>query len=524
MYSSLSWFLARGVFRTLTSYPDPGEGDGLVGDLATDAGTPNDDATEWTFTLRSGIRFGPALGGERIPDVTGTEITCDDIKYGIERIFLPSVEAGYPFYYDVLVGAEAFSHGRASDIAGIECIDDKTIAFHLREPTTDWPSRLAMPASTPVRRAYASRYDRGVTSSYPSHVLFSGPYFVARHEDGGLRLERSPDWDPASDAVRGAYVDGVDWRFGFGIGDGIAKVTSGEYDLAADLPPTGKLLERIVTDPSTLARLIHEPEGCIRYLFVNTKVRPFDDALVRRAVNVAIDRANLKRIFGGPATGPIASSVIPPGIDGYLSPARFAPFATYASAGDIDRGRRLMARAGYPDGYDRPITAVGSPNPPFDAIFDSVVGDLRRLGFSHVVTLQPTSGDEYSKYYSRLSSRTAVGTSTGWCKDYPGPYSILGSVLSADAIDPSSSRNYSFLDDDRLERAIGAAEAEVDPAAATALWEKANRVATESAAWVPWSWDETAIVYGTRVRDAHYLPFVTQIDWVNARVRRANGS
>ncbi|MCA1702821.1 MAG: ABC transporter substrate-binding protein, partial [Actinobacteria bacterium] len=138
MYSSLSWFLARGIYRTLTTYADPADGGALVGDLATDAGTSNDDATEWTFHLRSGVKFGPTLGGRSVSGVTGSEIVCDDIKYAFERLFMPSVEAGYPFYFDSLVGAKDFS-ARGGDLPGVACLDEKTIAFHLSEPAADWP-------------------------------------------------------------------------------------------------------------------------------------------------------------------------------------------------------------------------------------------------------------------------------------------------------------------------------------------------------------------------------------------------
>jgi ABC-type transport system substrate-binding protein len=101
---------------------------------------------------------------------------------------------------------------------------------------------------------------------------------------------------------------------------------------------------------------------------------------------------------------------------------------------------------------------------------------------------------------------------------------MIAPVLTASAIVPGASRNYSFLTDPELEKAVAAATAETDPAAATTLWEKANRIATESGAWIPWSWDETAIVLGPRVRDARYLPFLTQIDWVNAHLGQAESA
>ncbi|MEO8322812.1 MAG: ABC transporter substrate-binding protein, partial [Actinomycetota bacterium] len=181
MYYTLSWTLARGVFRTLVTYPavaDFEEQNVLVPDLATDVGTPNEDSSEWTFTLRDGIKFGPALGNEAVPGVTGEPITSADIKYALERVFIPSVGGGYPFYYDIMEGTQDFIDGKADEITGIETPDDKTIIFHLTEPAGDWPFRMAMPAAAPVPADYAAGFDAEKDSDYDSHVVASGPYYV----------------------------------------------------------------------------------------------------------------------------------------------------------------------------------------------------------------------------------------------------------------------------------------------------------------------------------------------------------
>lgn len=523
MYSTVSWFLARGVYRTLTTYPN-GSG-GLVGDLATDTGHRNDDATEWTYSLRTGIKFGPAQGGRVVRGVTGREITCDDLRYGIERIFMASVGAGYPFYYDMIEGADDFASGATQDLAGVECPSDDSIVFHLTEPAPDWPFRLTMPATSPVPRSYAERYDEGPRSTYDSHVVFTGPYAVTAHDPGrSMHLERNPQWDPATDPARSAHVGQVDWTMALPNDPGIADVVRDRYDLSLDFSARGPLLEKIVTNPRLLPRFVNAPTGCTRYIFLNTRIEPFDDPLVRRAVNVAIDRANLKRIYGGPVTGPVAMSVVPPGMPGYLPPSRYSPFDTPALAGDIKRAKRMMARAGYQHGYDRPIRIVGAADPPLSRIFESVVGDLRRLGFSHLVTLQPPASEEHDKYYARPESETSVGTSAGWCKDYPQPYSFLVPVLATNPGTVANHTNYAQLDDPELQAALDRASQEVDPAAALPLWQEADRIATESGAWIPWSWDESSILLGSRVRDAHFLPFLGQIDWVNASLKQTRRS
>jgi peptide/nickel transport system substrate-binding protein len=519
MYSPVSWFLARGVFRTLTTYPadlSGGEPADLVGDLATDTGTPNEDATEWMFTLRDGIRYGPALNGSEPVGVTGAEIVCDDIKYAFERQFMASVEAGYSFYYDILEGSSAFERGESEEIDGVECIGDKSIVFRLTEPAADWPHRVSLPATAPVPRSLASGYDDDATSDYGMHSVSSGPYYLTGWvPQNSISLKRNPYWDPKTDSVRSALVDEVVWKQGYANDEGVERVMRDEFDLALDVSPHGALLERVVTDPNVGPRLVNESLGCTRYLFLNTTVEPFNDPLVRQAVNLAIDKVNLKRIYGGPVTGPVAASVIPPGIEGYLPPEDYAPFATFDDAGNMQRARKLLAQAGYPDGYDGPIKVVGPKGEPISRVYESVVRDLRRLGFSGMELLQPNYANEYSRFYERPSSNTAIGTSAGWCKDYMRAYSMVNPVLSGDEITALGNRNFAELDDPRLNAAIDSAQRELDPIRAEELWQNVNRIATESGAWVPWSWDESAILYSSRLVGPRFLSAISQIDWVN---------
>ncbi len=81
-------FASRVFARTLTAYApdtDPARQAGLVGDLATDTGTPSKDLRTWTFTLRDGIKW-----------QDGSPVTCADVAYGISRTFATDVVLGRP--------------------------------------------------------------------------------------------------------------------------------------------------------------------------------------------------------------------------------------------------------------------------------------------------------------------------------------------------------------------------------------------------------------------------------------------
>lgn len=524
-YYVLSAILHRGVSRTLVTYPGiPGEaGIEPVGDLATDLGEPNEDATEWTYTIRDGVLWGQALGGEDVPGVTGEEITCDDVKYGIERQFIPSVGAQYAYYYDMIEGVDEFSKNKVDEITGIECVSDKEIVFHLTEPVGDWDLRLAMPATSPVPQSYAEQFDKEKDSDYDNHVVASGPYQIQEWApEERIVLTRNENWDAETDEARGAYADEVEIRLGFDPNVAVKKIQDGDFTIAWDASPTEALLEQTVTDPDLSSHLARGPSGCNRYIFMNTRLEPFDKLEVRQAVNFAIDRENIKRLQGGvDASGPIATSILPPGIPGHLDPEDFNPFPSENLAGDMEQAKQLMADAGYADGYDGEIFVVGSSTPPHDKYFESIRQDLEDLGFSNIKSQLPEFPNHYTQFYGIPSKDVHMGTSAGWCKDWADAVTFFDPLMHGDNILESGNSNYSEVDDPELNSMIDEAAATSDPTERAAKWEEVNRYATEQAYWVPWSWDEDLLPFSEDAVNAFYHFNYSLIDWPNVGVQSA---
>lgn len=524
-YYVLSAILHRGVSRTLVTYPGvPGEaGIEPIADLAEDLGAPNEDATEWSYTIKDGVLWGQALGGEDVPGVTGEEITCDDVKYGIERQFIPSVGAQYSYYYDMIEGVDEFSKNKVDEISGIECVSDKEIVFHLTEPVGDWDLRLAMPATSPVPQSYAEQFDKEKDSDYDNHVVASGPYQIESWEpEERITLTRNENWDRETDEARGAYADEVEIRLGFEPNVAVKKIQDGDFTIAWDASPTEALLEQTVTDPDLSSHLARGPSGCNRYIFMNTRLEPFDDVKVRQAVNFAIDRENIKRLQGGTdAAGPIATSILPPGIPGHLDAEEFNPFPSENLAGDMEKAKELMAEAGYADGYDKRIFVVGSSTPPHDKYFESIRQDLEELGFSNIDQQLPEFPNHYTQFYGIPSKDVHMGTSAGWCKDWADAVTFFDPLMHGDNILESGNSNYSEVDDPELNRMIDEAASTSDPTERAAKWEEVNRYATEQAYWVPWSWDDDLMPFSEDAVNAYYHYNYALIDWPNVGVQSA---
>jgi peptide/nickel transport system substrate-binding protein len=515
-------YVARGVFRTLVGYAastDLQKQTQVVPDLATGLGSPNADNTEWTYTLRDGVEFGPALGGEKIAGVTGREVTSADIEYAIERQFITSVGAQYPFYFEAIKGVKEFQDGKTEDISGIDTPDDRTITFELTRPLGDWDYRMAEPATTPVPEKYASQFDSKKTSAYDQHVVATGPYYVDKYiPSEQIIMKKNPNWDPSTDEARKGYVDEVDWKMGFDNAVCVQKVLSNDYDTAVDCEPEGPELKQIVQDPDLKARFFNLPIACTSYLFMNTTVKPFDNVKVRQAINYLVDKQNQLKVLGGSYTGDVATSVLPPGMVGHLDPSEYNPFPSPNSAGDVDKAKELLKEAGYPNGFDGKLLLVGDASGAGPKQLESLRSDLQKVGFTNLSIKQLNYPDYYTQYYSVPRTNTAFGFAA-WCEDYPSPVTFLEPLLYGKNIRPQGNNNYSELDDPKVNNAIEeASKIPINKPEAADAWANANKLATEAAAWVPIRWYLDRDLGSTRLQGAYWDQYYSAVDWVNAGV------
>jgi ABC-type transport system substrate-binding protein len=306
-----------------------------VPDLAVSIPTPTDGGKTYTFHLRRGIRYS-----------NGKPLRAADFRYGIERFF----KIG-PFpYFGGIVGATrcAASPKRCDLSRGIVTNDSsRTVTFHLVAPDPGFLDKLAvnfavpMPVGTPARR--------GTTRPLPT----TGPYTIESYRPKhSLTLKRNPffhEWSRA--AQPDGYVDRIVFDVGGTADDAVADVVGGRADLFSSVLSSDRLSR------ARLARLaIHDasqlhtfPMTDTAFLFLNTRVPPFDRLDARRAVNYAVDRAAVVEILGGPKVAEPTCQIIPPNFPGYRPYCPYTagdPAAGKWTAPDLVKARALIARSG----------------------------------------------------------------------------------------------------------------------------------------------------------------------------------
>ena len=185
----------------------------------------------------------------------------------------------------------------------------------------------------------------------------TGPFKVTRFERGSVvEWERNddyyhPDWP---------YLDGVNK---FVIGDSaaaIAAMASGRVHLGFNFPaltPSQAELIRVRAGADNVT-IVNTFQNLSELVLLNDQKAPFNDARVRRAIHLAIDRQQLSQIV---TEGVLQAEVLDSRIYGDQalpeSELMASPGYRQPKDDDIEEAKRLLAEAGFPDGFDTTITA-----------------------------------------------------------------------------------------------------------------------------------------------------------------------
>ncbi|MER7579226.1 ABC transporter substrate-binding protein [Kitasatospora sp. NPDC097691] len=326
--------------RQLTQYQIVDGKAKLVGDLATDTGTPTDGGHTWTYRLKPGVAW-----------EDGKPITAQDVKYGIERTFGKGYEVGPPYWPQWLTGAADYEAARAEyagpqdgDLAAIETPDERTVVFHFPQPQADVPYMAAQSSSSPVRR------DKDTGMDYDRQPFATGPYRIVEHvQNTRMVLERNPAWKPETDPIRSQYPERFVFTYGkeaLNLNQEILSGRDGGADAttAAD-PLSPELYQTTDTDPKAQELVVSGRQGAfVTQLVINNERVP--DVEVRKALHLAYPRRQARQVQGGARTGELATTLSSPALIDWekydLYPAK--------PEGDPEAARAELAKAGQAPG------------------------------------------------------------------------------------------------------------------------------------------------------------------------------
>jgi peptide/nickel transport system substrate-binding protein len=443
----------------------------VVPDLAVSLPSPTDGGTTYTFELRHGIRFSD---GELVRPV--------DFRRALERdlILGPDPMYGDPFA-DVVGGAACAAHPTRCDLSRGVVTNDaaNTVTFHLVAPNPEFLARLtltdavAVPSDAPLR-------DVGLDA-----LPATGPYMVGpgttQHE---AMLVRNPYFHEWSHAARpDGYPDRIVYRRAANPDAEITAIERGTADYSFDNVPPDRVSELQTRFASQLYPI---PAFGTDELVLNTRMAPFTDLRVRRALNYAVDRATVAGLLGE-GSHP-SCQALPPYFSGYR------PYCPYTldpnpagvwHAPNLAEAERLIA-ASHTKGTPITIWDLGAWSYGYNGystVERYVVSLLDRLGYPTRVKDVAADPDAQPRFAdSRTREQAALTESNPW-------YLSASQIIQVDFACPSflpdstGNANTSEFCDHRLDAQIDsalAAESENSPDTA-ALWARADRTVTDQA-------------------------------------------
>lgn len=478
------------VFRTLTTRnrENGAAGAKVVPDLATDTGTPNKDATVWTYHLKDGLKY-----------EDGSPITTADIKYGIERSFAAELSGGAPYLRDWLVGGKDYQgpYKDKGGLASIETPDAKTIVFHLNKPEGDFPFLATQTSFAPVPKA------KDTGTKYENHPFSSGPYKVVGNENDGehLVLERNSHWDPKTDEERKAYPDRIDVRSGLDAAVINQRLSAGSGKDAAtvttDTNLTAAELAKITGDKELAGRVGTGHFGNTDYIAFNPKVKPFDNPKVRQAISYAVDRTTVVNALGGSSLAEPATTFLPS-----QEAFGYTPYDAFPAgkSGDAAKAKELLKEAGYPNGLTVTLShdsSAGDEQGP--EVATALQDALKKAGIT--VRLQALESSAYDEKIHGVKTEPGLFLS-GWGADWPSGGPFLAPIFDGrQIVKDGYNYNSAQLDDPAVNKEIDEINKLTDLKAAAARWGALDKRIGEQALTVPLAYPVYKRLYGKAVKN-----------------------
>jgi len=417
----------------------------------------SDDGLVWTFKLRAGLKWSD-----------GEPLKASDFVFGFRRLMDPNTAAKYASIQYVIKNAEEVNSGKLPlDQLGVHAPDDRTVEISLSQQAPFLPGLLKHATGFPIPEHIVKKFGKDWVK--PGNIVSNGAYVAAEWKPNEyVRLVKNPMFfDAANVKIEEVYY--------YPINDesvALARFRAGDLDanignygfpaaqaewLAANMPGQS------FTTPS-LAN---------GFLTLNMRKAPFNDARVRRAISLCIDRDVLARKVMRDGRVP-ADAFIPPGTANHFPDAKL-DFAGWPMDKRRMEAKRLLTEVGY--GADRPLA--------FEYKF-AQTKETRRMAIGISALLKECgivvrlTGNDLKIHYAALAQRDFEVGTVSWAADYNDPQAFLFLLDSR-----SQGFNYSGYDSPTFNRLMDESKNILDLEKRAGLLAQAEQIALNDSPIVP---------------------------------------
>jgi ABC-type oligopeptide transport system substrate-binding subunit len=379
--------------------------------------TVSEDGTKYTFHLRKNANWS-----------NGEPVTSHDIVWAIQRNINPDTNCPYSYMLGTLKNANDIMSGKITDPSqiGVRAVSDKVVEFELEHPAAFFPAMVGLWIYRPLPQKCIKQFGDSWTDH--QNIQTNGSYMLADWKKGKVMiLKKNPNYYDI-DNVR---VPEIHYIIIPESSVGLVMYENDELDIVGGeymrIPLTE--IPRIKIDPKLRKEYTNEPSFCTYYFGYNTKRKPVDNPLVRKAISAAIDRRLLIEVITkgdqDPATTftrpPIFGSVpISEGIGVSFNPKQ---------------ARKWLAEAGFPNGKGMPEIILMHNTSEDNAMIAKAVQTCVKYYLNIDIIIK---NKEWTAYVDEIEQpRTPHIFRLGWCADYPDANNWLNDVFH-----PFNSSNY----------------------------------------------------------------------------------
>lgn len=412
--------------------------------------------TQWRFNLRKGVTFHD-----------GSPFTADDVVFSFERIRQPQ---GTMQIY-------------VTGIKEVTKVDDHTVDFILTAPQ---PILLRNIIDFRIMsRSWAAKNKSEKVQDYKAredtfasrNTNGTGPYIInGWSPDQRIVMSDNPKWWGKKDG----NVDRVTYLPIRADATRVAALLSGEVDMVTDLPTQDvtRLKQnqalRVVEghEVRTIFIALDQNSNELKYSSVKGK-NPFKDVRVRKALNLAVDRPAIQRTIMRNLSIP-TNIMVAPGVNGWFKEGDAVKGA------DIDAAKKLLAEAGYPNGFDFQLNCPNNRYVNDEEICTALVGMWSRIGVNVKVAAEPMAS-----FIAKVQNFDTSAYLLGWgVATYDALYS-LQSLVRTRTTGADGNFNFGRISDPKIDAMIDASKTETDVAKRDALLREALKATADGAYYIP---------------------------------------
>ncbi len=343
---------------------DPDDPTKITGDLVTDW-TQSEDGLTYTFKLVQNAKFHD-----------GVPLTAADVKHTFDIVRAPPE------------GVVSSRKALLSAISSIDVVDDYTVSFVLSRPS---PGLIASLATGWF--VVAPKHILEVKGTMAADVIGSGPFKFKEFIPGtSYEMERNADYH----IPERPFLDGLKYYIVPDAGTRLAYLKTGQIDLYDGI--SGKDARAVTADVPDAVK-VHSTNSYIGDPFTMNAARaPFDNVNVRKALALAVDHAEALRVLMQ-GDGVVGGHLVP-GAWG-MGAEELAKMPGYGAdvAANRAEARKLLAEAGFPDGFETTLTARKAAGTHEDrALF--LADQFAKIGVKATLNVQ-----EFAVYFETMNAR-----------------------------------------------------------------------------------------------------------------------